>query len=177
MNTRLFLAAAVSSVVFLAGCASGKIHEKSYLMAAAVTEKDETMVTMCLFSEDLAVTASGADVDEAVREAELKNGKPVFTGYTELIIVDGRDSLRLLGHMLNNWKVSPSCMVVKCSDGRTLLEENDPRQLIGRAEQAVSQGEAPQCDIVNVLGDLCRNSAAETAELRTDGSVGRCIIY
>lgn len=177
MNTRLFLAATVSAVVCVTGCASGKIHEKSYLMAAAVTEKDETALTMCLFSEDFAVTASGKDMDGAVRAAELKNGKPVFTGYTELIIVDGNDSLRLLGHMLNNWKVSPSCMVVKCSDGRSLLEENDPRQLIGRAEQAVRQGKAPQCDIVTVLGELCCNSAAETAELRNDGSVGRCVIY
>lgn len=177
MNTRLFLAAAVSSAVILTGCTSGKIHEKSCLLAAAVAEKDETMVTMCLFSEDSAVTVSGTDLDEAVRRAELKNGKPVFTGYTELIVVDGKDSLDLLDHMLNSWKVSPSCMVVKCSDGRTLLEENDPRQLIGRAEQAVRQGKAPQCDIVTVLGELCGNSAAEAAELRTDGSVGRCVIY
>ena len=54
------------------------------------------------------MTASGSSIGEAKNNAELLTGEPMFTGYTELLVVDGTDCRDILGHMLNEWKVSPS---------------------------------------------------------------------
>ena len=165
------------AAVFTTGCASGRIHEKSYLRAAAVSCENGTEAVFSLFSEKDAVSGKGADIDLAGADAELKNGKEIFTGYTELIIVDGRECRELLGHLLAKWKVSPSCRVVYCEKGGELLAEHDAEQLIGISEQAVKQGIAPESDIITVLGELCDDGSALVAELCADGTASSHIIY
>jgi hypothetical protein len=168
------------SFIFLfsgTGCASGKIHERNYLRAAVISGTDSSSVAMAFFDTDDTVSAQGDDMDSARHNAELKNGRNVFTGYTELLIVDGTDCRRLLEHMLNDWKVSPSCMVVCSDDGEKLLDEHSAEQLRGIAEQVVKKGIAPECDIITVLGDLCTEGSAEVAELRSDGTVSARDIF
>lgn len=174
---RLFISATACFLLLTTGCASGKIHERSYLRAVNVNGANNDSVTMAFFDEKEAVSACGEDIDSARYKAELKNGRSVFTGYTELLIVDGRNCCRLLEHMLNNWKVSPSCMIVYSSDGEKLLSDQSAEKLKGIAEQAVKKGIAPECDIITVLGKLCTKQCAEVAELRADGTVGCRIIY
>ncbi len=167
------------SVLFLisaTGCASGKIHERSYLRAAAVMKGADCGLTMSFYDEDEAVSAFGENMDLARSNAELKNGKPVFTGYTELILVDDMDCHEYLEHMLNDWKVSPSCIVAYCENGKELIEKSSAEQLAGIVRQAVRKGIAPECDIVTVLGRLCNGHSAEVAELYTDGTAGSRVI-
>ena len=175
MNRSIFASAAVTALIFSVGCASGRIHERSYLRAAAVSRSGQ--LTFSFFDEDEPIVGSGDDIDSAKSSAELIGSKPIFTGYTELIVVDGADSLNLLDHMLDSWKLSPSCTVVYSGSGEELLRENDTEQLMGITEQAVKQGIAPECDIITVLGELCHNGQAEVAELRADGSAGSRVIY
>jgi hypothetical protein len=168
------------SFIFLflgTGCASGKIHERNYLRAAVISGTGNSSVTMAFFDNEDIVSAHGDDIDSARRNAELKNGRNVFTGYTELLIVDGADCRRLLEHMLNDWKVSPSCMVVYSDNGEKLLDEHSAEQLKGIAEQAVKKGIAPECDIITVLGELCTGASAQVAELRSDGTVSARDIF
>ena len=174
MKRLLFASAAALAMIFAAGCASGRIHERSYLRAAAA---DNGRLTFSFFNEDDTIVGTGDDMDSAKSSAELLGGKPIFTGYTELVIVDGRDSLALLDYMLDSWKLSPSCTVIYSDNGEELLSEYDAELLIGMTEQAVKQGIAPQCDIITVLGELCHKGQAEVAELRADGSAGSRVIY
>lgn len=176
MKKRLLLIPALL-FVFLTGCASGKIHEKSYLRAAAVSGEEGRSLVLAFFDEDTAVESFGENMDDSVKKAGLKAGKPVFTGYTELVIIDGTDCRELLVHILNEWKVSPSCIVAYCGNGEKLLKEGDSEKLIGAAKQAVEQGIAPECDIITVLGKLCNGRTAEIAELYADGTAGSHIIY
>ena len=175
MNRFFYSSAAVLALISAAGCSSGRIHERSYLRAAAVSESGQ--LTFSFFDEDDTIACSGNDADSAKSSAELIGGKPIFTGYTELIIIDGKDSLAILDHMLDSWKLSPSCTVAYSDNGGELLRNNDAELLIGITEQAVKQGIAPKCDIITVLGELCRRGEAEVAELRTDGSAGSCSVY
>ena len=163
--------------LFTTGCAAGRIQEKSYLRAASVRTGSVTELTLAFFDEEDTVTAEGADISAAIKEAELKKGRSIFTGYTELIIEDGQNSRELLEDMLNVRKVSPSCRVVYCENGRQLLEERDAEQLIGTADQAAKQGIAPESGIITVLGELCARGTAEVAGLSTDGAAGRHIIF
>ena len=74
----------------MTGCASsGLVHDKEYLRAVSVRGIAEKEMTFSFFSDEtMTVSASGKDIEEALEKAELKAGKPVFTGYTELVIVE-----------------------------------------------------------------------------------------
>ncbi|WP_303825894.1 hypothetical protein [Ruminococcus flavefaciens] len=173
MNRKFFVSAAFMALLSVTGCASGRIHEKSYLRAVSVSGNQ---LVFSLFNIDGVIVGAGDDMHSARRSAELIGGKPIFTGYTELVIVDGEDSLGVLGNMLREWKLSPSCRVVCSENGEELLRSNDAELLIGITDQAVKQGIAPPCDIIAVLGELCHDGQAETAELHSDGTVGSCVI-
>lgn len=177
---RLFLIfALLSAALMMTGCAStGRVHDKSYLRAVAFSGENGETLTLSFFSEDEAMTVSGADMEEARKNAELEKGEPVFTGYTELVIVDGSPCRDVLEHLLSDWKVSPSCMIVYSDNGAELLEEYDPEKLLGMVRQAVKQGKAPECDLITVLGILCGDGRpAEIAELRSGGAEGKYYIF
>ena len=125
---------------------------------------------MTFFEEEGSLTAEGDDLSAAAENGELKNGREIFMCFTELAVIGDGDVRGLLTVLLNDWKVSPSCMIVYSSDGGSLLAENGAEKLRGMAEQAVKQGIAPECDIITVLGRLCRGEPAEVPELRGDGT-------
>lgn len=158
----------------LTGCASdGNVSDKSYLRAAVIGADS---VTMSFFSEeDEPVTVSVDSPDEARSAAELSGGKKIFTGYTELIVLDGCDSADTLGFMLNEWKVSPSC-IVACprGSGAELLSTRTAEELEGAVRVAQEQELLGRCDIVTVLGGLLGSDrSAEVPELSRDGYVGK----
>jgi hypothetical protein len=176
MKKTMILAALSLFSALLAGCSAGRIQERSYLRALAINRESGKELTFAFYAEDRTVTTDGESLTSARNSAGLKNGKEIFTGYTELIIVDGVDCREPLTEMLNSWKVSPSCRVVYSRDGRELLESVGAEKLIGITEQAVKQGIAPECDIITILGELCGYGSAEAAELYPDGTAGRHII-
>lgn len=160
----------------LTGCAAtGLVHDKHYLRAVSITVGSETELTMTFFTEDKkVVTAKGKDISTAMKNAEILAGKPIFTGYTELVVLSGceyRDTLEIL---LNDWKVSPTCIVAHSNDGAAALTDKDAETLTGSVKRARDQGKAPECDIITVLSDLLdEKSSAEIAELYENGTVGK----
>ncbi|MBR6968686.1 MAG: hypothetical protein IKH78_09150 [Ruminococcus sp.] len=169
MSSRI-LCGAAAALVLLTGCSSGRIHERSYLRAAAFSGSS---LTLSFFEEEDCLSAEGENIRSALENAELKNGREIFTGFTELAVIGDGDVRGLLNSLLNEWKVSPSCMIVYSSDGGSLLAEAGAERLRGMAEQAVKQGIAPECDIITLLSRLCAGEPAETAELFADGTAAR----
>lgn len=174
---RLSIVTALLAAALLTGCSSdGSVSDKSYLRAAVIGADS---VTMSFFSEDDGVVTAEADSPEkACSAAELSGGKRIFTGYTELIILDGCDSAEVLTFMLNEWKVSPSC-IVACPDGNgaALLSERSAEELEGAVRVAQKQELVGRCDIVTVLGGLLGSSrTAEVPVLSQDGFAGTASI-
>lgn len=160
---------------FLTGCAAtGLVHDKNYLRAISITEETETELTMTFFTGDEGtVTARGEDISTAMKNAELLTGKPIFTGYTELVVLGDCRYEETLKFLLNDWKVSPSCIVAHSDNGRRTLSEGDAEILTGSVRRAQDLGKAPECDIITVLGDILdKKSPAEIAELSENGAVG-----
>ncbi|MBR3760631.1 MAG: hypothetical protein IKK47_06560 [Ruminococcus sp.] len=164
-----------AGMISLTGCeASGLVHDKNYLRAVSITEGTEAELTLVFFTEnDEEVTVSGKDISTAIKNAEILTGKKIFTGYTELAILGDcnyEDTLELL---LNDWKVSPSCIVTHSNDGEGVLSERSVETIIGAVKNAQKQKKTPDCDIITVLGDLLdEKSSAEIAELNESGIVG-----
>ncbi len=143
---------------FLTGCASsGLVHDKDYLRAVSVSGTENKQVTFSFFSDGIdTVYAEGEGLEQALENAELITGRPIFTGYTELVILDGSDSEETLEHLLRDWKISPDCTVTYSKNGRELLEENPAEVLTGQVRQAEKQGLVLESGIITVLGELLR---------------------
>lgn len=161
----------------LTGCAaSGLVHDKNYLRAVAITEGEDSGIelTLTFFTGDEeVVTVSGEDISGAMKQAEIVTGKPVFTGYTELVVLGDCQYEQVLELLLNDWKVSPSCIVTHSKKGGDILSEVDGEKLVGSVRQAHKQGKVPKCDIITVLGDMLdEKNSAEIAELTGKGAEG-----
>jgi hypothetical protein rflaF_05384 len=173
MLKKMILAAS-AAVFTLTGCASsGLVHDKNYLRAVSITGENEKNLTFNFFTENGdSVSASGKDIDSAQRSAEIKSGKPIFTGYTELVILGDCSYRETLDYLLNDWKVSPSCIIAYSENGGELLEKTDAEVIYGSIKQAVDQGKIPECDIITVLGELLSDSnSAEISEITNSGSL------
>lgn len=155
------------------GCESnGRVHDKNYLRAVSVSGEEEKSVTFTFFNNDgKYITTYGKDITEAKELAELRTGKKIFTGYTEMIVLDGQNSIDTLEFMLHKWKVSPSC-IIAYSENDDNIFESSVEKLTGSVDNAVRQGKAPECDIITVMsGLLGEKHSAPVAGISTDGII------
>lgn len=147
------------TAVFLTGCSSnGRVNEKAYLRAASL---DGDRMTFVFYSEDdETVSVSAEAPEDAKKKAEIAVGKEIFTGHTELLILNDCDNSPVLEYMLHKWNVSPSCMVVRDKkNGEKMLRERSVEDLTGAVRCAQKQGLAPECSIIDVLSEELRTEA------------------
>lgn len=170
----------LTALILLTGCAStGLVHDKLYLRAFSINKDTETELTLSFFNDDeKTITASGNDIESALKNAEIKCGKPIVTGYTELVILEKCDYGKTLEFLLNDLKVSPSCIISYSTNGRKTLKESSAEKLNGSIKRANEQGKVHECSIITVMGDLFSDKGkAEIAEISDKGFIGNHFIY
>ena len=84
MNRMILVSAAVITLISASGCTSGRIHEKSYLRAAAVS--DNGQLAFAFFNEDDTIVGTGDDMD-AANDAAVE-GASVENPEDEIIPID-----------------------------------------------------------------------------------------
>lgn len=158
MIRKVIFTAMLLSSVFITGCSgTEQVHDKNYARAVAVSGAERVSAVFSFFGEDSELCkAAGDDLAQVKRNAELSTGKTLFTGHTEMIVLgEGCDYAQTLEYLFNEWKVSPSCIVVYGGgDRERALENNEAEELVDSVRRAIEQGKAPECDIVTVLGEL-----------------------
>ena len=156
----------------LTGCTTKQVHDKYYLQTIYIKNKNDRIYTEMVFYNDNSeiVEAVGDNFDEILKKSELSCGKTIFTGHTELIIMNNCDNYETLDYMLNEFKVSPSCKAVLGSDN--LDVEYITSDVIN---VAIEQKKAPKCDIITILSDLDANEA-HTIYFNSDSSFQQAVI-
>ena len=159
--------ALAAAALMLTGCTSnGLVHDKNYVRAAAVTSGSGAEITLAFFSDGSEpLTVTGETISDALGKAQLRTGREIFTGFTELLIIDGTSSAETLEYMLSEWKLSPSCSVAYSGSGSDVLMAENAELLRGAVKEAERSGKAPDCGIVTVLKELMTDGSAEVAEL------------
>ena len=159
----------IIAVLSLTSCGTRQVHDKYYVKTLYISGKDRMTAKMTFFNNDsAAITASGSAFDEIKEKCELSSGKSIFTGHTEVIVLNDCYARETLDFMLNDWKVSPSCRVV-------LASKNADSITADVIDIATEQKKAPQCDIITILSDLNR-SEAHTIYFNSDLSFQPAII-
>ena len=178
MSLKKMIAALIAACTLTSCTASGRVHDKAYLRAVSICGENEKTLTLTFFSDEKSVvTVTGSSVENALTAAELRTGRRIFTGYTELVILGGTQEFSVLEDLLSVWKVSPSCMIAYGgSECGSILHDIPAEQLHGSVENAVKKGISPDCGIVTVLsGLLSKDHKAVIPEISADGAAGRTV--
>ena len=169
----ILLVTGVMMCMTLAGCA-GEVYEKSYLQTFYVSGgiNGEITANMRFYDDTPDIIESGRSLGEIIRKAEMRCGKAVVTGHTEIIVLNGCDIRETLVFMLRERKVPPSCYAV-IGDGDIENFGNVSKYQI--IEHAIEKDEIPECGLITVLSSLLNKGMAETVRFDEEG-FGRCTI-
>lgn len=164
--------------LMLCGCNHQEVQEKAYLRGMAVSGSDLKTVSMNFYNEDSSPTCTRSESFEGILEnSEVLSGKSIFTGHTEIIVLGDCDYTETLRYMLEEWKVSPSCLIIyggKNSDN--IIENSDSEKLADMVRTAVKQKKIPKNDIITILSGLLKNNQSEIPVLTSDGNFKSGII-
>ena len=170
----MILSGAAAAVIFTGCTSSGLVHDKLYLRSIAVSNDK---VTMTFFADEESITVGSGELPTAEKMAELCKGKPIVTGFTEMIVLGDCDAQQVLEELLTEWKVSPSCMAVYSASPHDTLTEGNAEMLEGTVKEAEKLGIAGKCKITAVLSELINKGRSETAEINRNGFLNKTIIH
>lgn len=176
MNKKLILISIIPSL--LCGCTHQEVHEKAYLRGMSVSGNDLKTVSMNFYNKDSEPTKARNQSFEGILEnSEVTSGKSIFTGHTELIILGECDYTETLRFMLEEWKVSPSCLIVYGgNNSENIIENADSGQLADSIRTAVKQNKIPESDIITILSSLLKNNQSEIPAITSDGNFESIVI-
>ena len=79
--------------------------------------------------------------------------------------------------MLEEWKVSPSCLIVYGgNNSEKIIENTDSGELADMIRTAVKQNKIPESDIITILSSLLKNHSSEIPAITSEGSFESKII-
>ncbi|HAP79354.1 MAG TPA: hypothetical protein DCQ78_04170 [Ruminococcus sp.] len=166
----LFIPVAVSAL--LSGCTYQEVQEKAYLRGMSVCGNNSKTVSMNFYNKDSKPSKSkGENFESILENSEIKSGKSIFTGHTEIIILGECDYTETLRFMLEEWKVSPSCLIVYGgNNSEKIIENTDSGELADMVRTAVKQNKIPESDIITILSSLLKNHSSEIPAITSEGS-------
>ena len=144
----------------------------------SVSGNNPKTVSMNFYNKDSKPTnVQNNSFDGILENSEVKNGKAIFTGHTELIVLGECDYTETLRFMLEEWKVSPSCLIVYGGNNSgNIIENSDSGQLADSIRTAVKQNKIPKSDIITILSSLLKNNQSEIPAINSDGDFESIII-
>ncbi|MDE5946982.1 MAG: hypothetical protein K2G63_06755 [Oscillospiraceae bacterium] len=167
-----------SAFLMLCGCTYQEVHQKAYLRNISVSGDDIKTVFMNFYNEDLSpAKTENCDFESILKNSEILSGKSIFTGHTEVIILGDCNYTETLKYILEEWKVSPSCLIVYGGENSgNIIENSDSDTLADILRTAVKQKRIPENDIITVLSSLLKNNQAEIPVITSDGNLDKTII-
>lgn len=155
--------------IFLTGCSTGiDVNEMAYVRAAAI-EGDR--VTFSFYLDEEVLSLSADTIEDAKSAAELAVGKELFTGHTELVILEQGNEQKILEFMLNQWKVPPACRVAYAENVGEILENRQAEEIVGVLKRAEEKDLTEKCDIVTVLGKILNGKSGDLPMLTGEGEL------
>ena len=144
----------------------------------SVSGNNPKTVSMNFYNKDSKPTnVQNNSFDGILENSEVKSGKAIFTGHTELIVLGECDYTETLRFMLEEWKVSPSCLIVYGGNNSgNIIENSDSGQLADSIRTAVKQNKIPKSDIITILSSLLKNNQSEIPAINSDGDFESIII-
>lgn len=145
---------------------SSEVRDRAFVQSIEVIQNDDTIcINVKTFGDDEGYIGIGSDIQACLDDAQLKQGKDMFTGHTEIVIFrDENFSLNVLESLVKERLISPNCPVIlsltEVTDSEGTLETLKSYAQLGRlkvltASEIVKNLKLKDCTEIPILnGDL-----------------------
>lgn len=154
MLKRIIALSAIMTV--LCGCShKTEVRDKGFVRTIGCDDGELQSVAVRLYGDPDVLAGAGQTIFSAVENAETAQGKTLFTGHLELLILSEGGIHEKLSVLIKNNRISPSCSVIvtpeSASETVISYEEEELSDLLDSYDR---KGRISRKDIADVLNDL-----------------------
>lgn len=166
---------AATLTVLLCGCShKTEVRDKGFVKAIGCDAADERSAAVRLYGQEDVIEGSGKTFFAAIDNAETAQGKTLFTGHLELLVLSPGDIRDTLSVMIKNNRVSPSCALLMTPD-KAAEAVQDSEDLTELLESSSRKGKISKKNISVVLSDLLEEDALAAVPILNDNALTMCV--
>lgn len=153
MKKKLALTAAM---LLLCGCSNKtEVRDKGFVRTIGCDSGDIQSVAVRLYGQEDVFFGSGDTVFSAVENAEISQGKTLFTGHLELLVLNPAEIKDKLSVMIKNNRISPSCsLIITTGSAADTVKSYKEEELSDILDSSSRKGKIVSKNISAVLNDL-----------------------
>lgn len=168
---------AAALTLLLCGCShKTEVRNKGFIRTIGCDSGKTQSAALTLYGEDEAIEGSGNTIYSAIEDAETTQGKSLFTGHIELLILNPGDIKDKLSVMIKNNRISPSCYLMLTPDSAAEAVKNSGEQDLSEILGSNSRkGKISRKNISAVLNDLLEEDSMAAVPVLKDGDLTMCV--
>ena len=145
-----------AAMLTLCGCShKTEVRDKGFVRTIGCDDGMLQSVAVRLYGDTNVLTGVGQTIFSAVENAETAQGKTLFTGHLELLVLSEGDIREKLSVLIKNNRISPSCSVIVTPDSATkAVTDYKEEELSGLLDSYDRKGRISRKNISDVLNDL-----------------------
>lgn len=167
-----------AAMLTLCGCShKTEVRDKGFVRTIGCDDGTLQSVAVRLYGDTNVLAGVGQTIFSAVENAETAQGKTLFTGHLELLVLSEGDIREKLSLLIKNNRISPSCSVI-------VTPESAAKAVISYKEEELSdlldsydrKGRISRKNISDVLNDLLEEDGLAASPILKDEKITMGII-
>lgn len=153
MRKKLVLTAVM---LLLCGCShKTEVRDKGFVRTIGCDSGEVQSVAVRLYGQDEVLSGSGDTIFSALENAETVQGKTLFTGHLELLVLNPAEIRDKLSVMIKNNRISPSCsLIITTGSAADTVKSYEEEELSDILDSSSRKGKIVTRNISTVLNDL-----------------------
>lgn len=158
MKKKLALTAVM---LLLCGCShKTEVRDKGFVRTIGCDSGEMQSVAVRLYGQEEVLSGSGDTIFSAVENAETSQGKTLFTGHLELLVLSPEEIRDKLAVMIKNNRISPSCsLIITTGSASDAVKGYKEEELSDILESSSRKGKIVKKNISAVLNDLLEDDS------------------
>lgn len=158
MRKKLALTAVM---LLLCGCShKTEVRDKGFVRTIGCDSGEVQSVAVRLYGQEEILSGSGDTIFSAVENAETAQGKTLFTGHLELLVLNPAEIKDKLSVMIKNNRISPSCsLIITTGSAADTVKSYKEEELSDILESSSRKGKIVTRNISAVLNDLLEDDS------------------
>lgn len=169
--------AIIIMTLLMCGCShKTEVRNKGFVRTIGCDSGRSQSAALMLYGEEEALLGSGSTIYSAIENAETTQGKSLFTGHLELLVLNKGDIKDTLSVMIKNNRISPSCYLMLTPDSAVnAVKQRSEGELSDILASGSRKGKIVKKDISSVLDDLLEADAMAAVPILKNNELTMCI--
>lgn len=165
------------AMILLCGCShKTEVRDKGFVRIIGCDSGEELYAAVRLYGEEDTISGKGSTIFSAVEDAETTQGKTLFTGHLETLVLNQGNIKDTLSVMIKNNRISPSCALLLTPESAAdTVQKGDENTIPDALKSNSRKGKISKKNISAVLNDLLEEDCAAAVPVISKGKLTMCI--